>query len=179
MDERDPVPFARPASPGVRKVLDEELPAVLEAAPDEPLVDTDMDAFEDAPRFRRRFGFDWPLADRLRLLHFRTDHDLTDAQLRVLQATGTLAPNPHGLRITAKRWEAAVGWFHVLALGVVFVPLLTLGMLAYGSRLTATQWLQLGLMATGLAALGAAFYYYYILPWRLRVRIARAESESD
>lgn len=135
-------------------------------------------AVEDPVVFKRRFGFLWPIADRKRLLFLQSDYGLSDGQIRRLFAAHGLQPHPEeGLRLLARRWQAALGWAHLAALALVFAPLFIFGLLAHGSRLSAMQWTVLGLVATSVVSIGWAYYAFYVTPWRLRVRIERQRVE--
>jgi len=159
--------------PKARRGVEATFPASTREMEHETVEEAQLQEFEDSRRFGRRFGFVWPLADRRRLLYFQADFRLTDGELRRLHAAGGIQPQATGLEIRAKRWEAILGWAHIAALAIVFVPLLTLGLLAYGFHRSATAWLGLGLVVLSVSALGTAYFYFYVAPWRLNRRVQR------
>lgn len=160
---------------GVTEAVDGELPALGhpgEMADDDERTQAEYD---DPVRFRRRFGFSWPGKARRQLLFFQTDFRLSDGQIRRLHAAKTLDPAEAGLRIRAHGWEAILGWAHILVLAIVFGPMLVLGFLAYGFRLTLQAWLGIGLVMLSVVSLVGAYYAMYVAPWRLKERVRREQ----
>ena len=164
--------------PRTRPGVDAVEPRAIALSVPERVDEEALAAAEDPVAFKRRFGFLWPIEDRKRLLFLQSDHGLSDGQVRRLHAANALEPHPEeGLRFLARRWQAALGWAHLLVLALVFAPLFILGLLAHGSRLSVLQWTGLGLVATSVVAIGWAYYAFYVAPWRLRVRIERERNE--
>ena len=160
----------------VQRAVDVVVPRALERSEPEHVDEDALAAFEDLVAFKRRFGFLWSRADRMRLLFYKNDHGLSDGQVRRLYVTRTLVPAVQGLRIQATRWEAAVGWIHIAILVVFFGPLLILGLLAHQFQLSSMQWIGLGLVTTSIIAIGWAYYAFYVAPWRLHVRIKEEQA---
>ena len=145
----------------------------ITAADVETVTDIELNEVKYPQLFKRRYGFHWPLSDRLRLLFFQKDHGLKDTEIRLLKRSGNIRCRPDGLILTSRVWMAWLGWVHIGVLVVVFGPLVGLGILIHGNWLGPMQWLALLLFVLGVSSLVVAYYFQYIEPWRIQERLNR------
>ena len=147
-----------------------------------PSAELDERAIDNEYLFRYRFGFFANRAVRANIIALKSEHELTDEEVRSLRHAGQLSIKRHEAKIAPDQLMPAVGWLYAFVLSVVCsVCCLVI------SSSSAPSWKQgVGLMAVCTFWLGTIWFVskFHISPWRLlkqvgvvgRVRTASAQA---
>ena len=170
---RPDVPAAKqPSTPPdrveeMRQILREAEPA----PPDDDL--SDARVIEDERRFKKRFGFVWPPAQRAALIRLKHERGLTDPEIRLLRWSGVLKRTPTGVTLASAVWAALWGGVILgyLALLTLAVLIATVPSILGGAPITARSVGVLGL----LGVFGYLIWWLHIEPWRIERRTRPTE----
>lgn len=130
-----------------------------------PSAELDERAIDNEYLFRYRFGFFASRAVRANIIALKTEHELTDEEIRSLRHAGQLSIKRHEAKLAPDQLLPAVGWLYAIVLslvcGVCFIAIVSS---------SAPGWKQgLGLMAVCGFWVGSMWFVskVHISPWRL------------
>lgn len=130
----------------------------------------DRAAVEREDIFLKRFGLDWPRAQRQELIAFKHAKTLSDREIRLLRASGTLHRHKTGVRTSGTLSVAILGSLMMLTTAILLLMLLIkleiVGSLSFTQACTALA------ISAVLLLIKWAIYRFYILPWRICRRTA-------
>ncbi|TAM22865.1 MAG: hypothetical protein EPN60_16275 [Nevskiaceae bacterium] len=146
----------------MRQILREAEPAL----PDDEL--SDARVIEDERRFKKRFGFVWPPAQRAALIRLKHERGLTDPEIRLLRWSGVLRRTPTGVTLTSAVWLALWGSVILgyLALVTLAVLVATVPSIVGGAPISVRYvgaWVLMGVF-------GYLIWWFHIEPWRIERR---------
>lgn len=154
------------ADPVIEQLQQVRAPAVIQRREAEVIENGKLHLGER--KFKKRFGFVWPPAQRVALIRLKHERGLTDPEIRQLRWSGVLRRTPTGVTLASAVWAALWGGVILgyLALLTLAVLIATVPSIVGGAPITARYVGVLGLMGV----FGYLIWWLHIEPWRIERR---------